>query len=232
MHRQRSTTAFSSASYYPMNGRPIHASAPACNEENNLLVCIGLQRHSWLICLLSRPTRPWLLSASTWWSSTPRWILTSLTYQVKSIQYVFILYIAFFKRAITPVCKLSHVGFKPVYITVNCGESQVNSLSRLETRGLIMTWLSKCCQYKGRQKIVGSRSGSRDISLPQSFEAPKSGSNIRLKVNLSLTKLLSSQIFGLQSGSMLIGLPQSSEALKSGLRISGSKRINFSQVRV
>ena len=36
---------------------------------------------------------------------------------------------------------------------------------------------------------------------------------------------------GLQSGSREICLPQSFEALKSGLRISGSKRINLSQVR-
>ena len=42
--------------------------------------------------------------------------------------------------------------------------------------------------------ISGLKTGSREICLPQGFEALKSGSNIRLKVNLSLTKLLSSQI--------------------------------------
>ena len=44
------------------------------------------------------------------WLITPRWILTGLTYQVKSIHYIFILYIAFFKRAITLACKFSNAG--------------------------------------------------------------------------------------------------------------------------
>ena len=47
---------------------------------------------------------------SAWWSSTPWWIITGLTYQVKSFQYIFILYIAFFKRAITLACKLFNAG--------------------------------------------------------------------------------------------------------------------------
>ena len=36
--------------------------------------------------------------------------ISGLTYQVKSIQYIFILYIAFFKRAITLACKFFNAG--------------------------------------------------------------------------------------------------------------------------
>ena len=109
--------------------------------------------------------------------------------------YFYKLYIAFFKRAITPVCKLSHAGFKPVYITVNYEESQANSSSRLETRGLWCHGSVNIASLKAVRKLSvqnkdsGLKSVSRDISLLQSFQALKSGSNIRLKVNLSLTKL-------------------------------------------
>ena len=73
------------------------------------------------------------------------------------------------------------------FITVNYGESQANSSSRLETQGLIMTWLSKCCQFKGLQKNFrlkmkkfrvirkdfGSKSGSRVVFLSNRLKLSK-----------------------------------------------------------
>ena len=49
------------------------------------LVHAGLQCRGRLSCLC--------------WLITPRWILTGLTYQVKSIHYIFILDISFFKKS-------------------------------------------------------------------------------------------------------------------------------------
>ena len=79
--------------------------------------------------------------------------ISGLTYQVKSIQYIFMLHIAFFKKSNYSglqvlQCRTSCLLQKgilyhwaiewliPVYITVEYGESQDNSLSHLKTRGL------------------------------------------------------------------------------------------------
>ena len=96
----------------------------------------SLQHHDRFICLLPQLARPWLISIFTMViiNSTVdnRW--QDISGEIHPIY--FILHIIFFKRAITLVCKLSHAGFKPVYITVNYGESQANSSSSLKTRGL------------------------------------------------------------------------------------------------
>lgn len=89
---------------------PALLSASAYNTATDSLVHAGLQYHDRLShphgLTTSRLTRPWLTSASPLWSSTPRRMTIGLTYQVKSIQYIFILHIAFFKRAITPAFKI------------------------------------------------------------------------------------------------------------------------------
>ena len=64
------------------------------------------------------------------------WIITNLTYQVKSIQYILYYILFSSKEQLLWFVRLSHAGFKLVYITVNYGESQANSSSRLETRGI------------------------------------------------------------------------------------------------
>ena len=70
----------------------------------DLPVRARLKYHGRLIFPLLRSTHPWLISAAPWWSSTPRCVLTGLNISGE-IQYIFILYIAFFTRAITPGCK-------------------------------------------------------------------------------------------------------------------------------
>ena len=117
-----------------------------------LPVHAGLHCRGRLICLLPRPTRTWLISASPWWSSTPQWIFYGLTYQVKSIQYIFILSTAFFKRAITLACKFFNAG---QVISLSCWltytglhHGQIWRISRqlLESpwdSGAMMTRLSK-----------------------------------------------------------------------------------------
>ena len=59
------------------------------------------------------------------------------------------------------------------------------------------------------RKDSGSKSGSREVSL---------------------TKALRYPVYNPVQGKSV--LPQSYDALKAGLRMSGSKRINLSQVRV
>ena len=108
-----------------------------------------------------------------------------------------------------------------VYITVKYGESQANSSIRLKTRGLQWYDSANVAGFQWSQEPQDV--GGKDNPVPEA-------TTILMKIwRPSENFWFKMMNTGLKSGSREISL---TEALKSGLRTSGSKRINFSQVRV
>lgn len=150
----------------------------------------GIQCRGRLICLFPQLTRLWLISASPWWSSTSRWIISGLTHQDKFFYCKRDYYIT---ELLNDWCRfisrsnMENLKTRGLWWHASVNDCQFKADSRTPgqwrehnlVRKLLLYW------FKGRKKIFGlkmedsgSKSGSREIYLTQSFEAL----NIRFKI--------------------------------------------------
>ena len=155
------------------------ADSPVCTAY---CACDWLARPRWLTT--PQPAHPWLISASPW-SSTLRWIITGLAYQVKSIQYI-LYYILFSLKK------------RLLWLASSSMQDSNWSISRSTMENLKPThWVVLKTRGLYGHSSVNVASLKAIIKVPAQRKIPVDKERFRFKIrfkgNLSPTKLWSSQ---------------------------------------